>query len=624
MAQISLNSVTVAFGGPLILDRISLDIQKGQKICILGRNGVGKSTLMKLISGDLIPDSGNLVLNPGLKIAYLSQNVPEQSDETVFSMVASGAGLVGEQLVEWHQLAAQNIHNERFTLLQHSLDENGGWEIENDTKRAIQITNLNENDQLLSLSGGTRRRVMLARALVKNPDILLLDEPTNHLDLESIEWLEEFMVNSKITILFVTHDRKLLKKAATRIIELDRGKLYDWSCDYDTFLKRKESFLDAEEKEWELFDKKLAQEEVWIRKGIKARRTRNEGRVRALKKMREERRKRRERTGTVKMAISESSRSGDKVIDIKSICFSFDNKQIIKDCSFTLERGDRVGILGPNGCGKSTLLNLILGKLQPDCGAIETGTSLIPVYFDQLRDILDTEKSVWENLVPGRGDTVFVNGEPRHVVSYLQDFLFSTERIHSPVKQLSGGERNRLVLARLFTQPSNLLILDEPTNDLDTETLELLEEVLGDYQGTILVVSHDREFLNNIVTSVLVFTNDGTIRDFVGGYDDWVQMQMSIKSEPQKNVATEKKNVLSDSKPAGVRKLNNKERQLLESLPQLIESLEIEQGDLQMKMADPKYFQQPGFISETKQRLSTIENELLEAFDRWGELESRA
>jgi ATP-binding cassette subfamily F protein uup len=535
MSILSINNISLAFGGPAILDMISLEIQKGQRICFLGRNGAGKSTLMKVIAGETAPDAGAIVTTPGLRIAYLPQDVPEGLSGTVSDIVMTGAGVLGEKLARWNSLARVHCETDEFHDLQHAIDMGNGWQIQTDAKRAISQVQLDEDTDFNTLSGGMRRRVMLARALVNDPEVLLLDEPTNHLDIQSITWLENFVLGSKLTVVFVTHDRKLLKRLATRIVEIDRGKLYDWSCDYETFLSRKQSVLDAEEREWERFDKKLAQEEVWIRKGVKARRTRNEGRVRALLRMRDDRRKRRERSGSVSMAISETQRSGDRVLEVRDVSFSYEKRSVIDNLNINVLRGDKIGIMGPNGCGKSTLLKLLLGKIEPQVGTVSFGTNLIPVYFDQLREVLDPEKTVWENVAPGGGDTVFVNGIPKHVVTYLQDFLFTTERVKSPVKQLSGGERNRLVLARMFTQPSNVLVLDEPTNDLDTDTLELLEELLSEYKGTVLVVSHDREFLNNLVTSTLVFDQEGSVKEYVGGYDDWERQRDERIAQEQKN-----------------------------------------------------------------------------------------
>ncbi len=623
MAIINLSNISIAFGGPCILDSISLDVQKGQRICILGRNGTGKSTLLKVIAGELTPDCGSVIKEPGLRVAYLSQDVPDDFSGTVADIIIAGAGRSGEMLVRWNLLHDAGSESEELHNLQHGLDISDGWLIQTTAERLLTQMQLDGSQDFSTLSGGMRRRVMLARTLVREPDVLLLDEPTNHLDITSIQWIESFILNTNLTLLFVTHDRKLLKRLATRIVEIDRGTLYDWSCDYETFLERKKAVLDAEEREWERFDKKLAQEEVWIRKGVKARRTRNEGRVRALISMRNERLKRRERIGTVSMSISESGRSGDRVIETKNISYTWGKTPVIHSLTLTVIRGDKIGIMGPNGCGKTTLLKLLLGKLQPTEGSIQFGTNLEPVYFDQHRAVLDTEKTIWENVAPG-GDTVFVNGKQQHIISYLQDFLFTAERAKTPVKYLSGGERNRLVLARMFTQASNVLVMDEPTNDLDIETLELLEELLGSYNGTVLVVSHDREFLNNLVTSVLVFEGNASVKEYVGGYDDWERQKLELESKvekPRENALTVKE---EKTEKGSSKKLSYKEKKLLESLPLKIEQLELEQSELNEKLADPAYFQKAGFVSETKVLLTSIEDELEKAYQLWQELESRS
>jgi ABC transport system ATP-binding/permease protein len=623
MSLVSLHNINIAFGGPLLLENVSLDIQKGQRICFLGRNGAGKSTFMKIIAGEISPDSGERVVAPGVRIASLSQEVPVGISGSVFEIVAGGAGTAGSNLALLHRLVALHGDSEQISDLHHYLDQHDGWPIQTNVERVLDQTGLDGGAGFETLSGGMRRRVMLARALVQDPDLLLLDEPTNHLDIGSIAWLESFILGAKLTVLFVTHDRRLLRRLATRIIELDRGRLVDWSCDYETFLARKQAVLDSEESAWARFDKKLAQEEVWIRRGIKARRTRNEGRVHALKKMREERKKRRLRTGTVSMAISAAQRSGDRVLEAERVCFSYGAVPVIADFTATIMRGDRIGIIGPNGCGKTTLLNLLLGKLQPQSGAIRVGTNLAPVYFDQLREELDPGKTVWENVAPGGGDTVFVNGAPKHVVAYLQDFLFTSDRATCPLAQLSGGERNRLMLARLFTRASNVLVFDEPTNDLDTETLELIEEVLLAYQGTVLVVSHDREFLNNVVTATLVFEGKGIVKEYAGGYDDWQAAKAATLPAGQPRPAA------PVTKPAPLpgleenRKLSFKENQELDSLPLLIDLLEQEHNELSLQMADPAWFRKPGFITLTKERLAHIDNDLSVAYRRWEELSER-
>lgn len=623
MAMLSLHNIRIAFGGPVLLENVSVDIHKGQRISFLGRNGAGKSTLMKIMAGTVRADSGEIIALPGLRIAYLPQEVPDELSGNVYDIVASGAGEVGVALAAWHRMVAGHHDPQELQTLQHTLDINDGWKIQTSVNRVLEQVSLDADVSFGSLSGGMKRRALLARALVCEPDLLLLDEPTNHLDIESITWLESFILSSRLTVLFVTHDRRLLKRIATRIIELDRGKLVDWTCDYETFLVRKQAMLDAEEKDWERFDKKLAQEEVWIRRGIKARRTRNEGRVRVLQKMREERRKRRERSGAVSMAASQAGRSGERVIEAVDICFSYNNIAVIKNFSTAIGRGDHIGIIGPNGCGKTTLIKLLLGLLAPQQGIVKFGTNLSIVHFDQLRQVLEPTKSVWENVAPGGADTVFVNGVPKHVISYLQDFLFTSDRAKSPVKQLSGGERNRLMLARLFTQPANVMVFDEPTNDLDAETLELLEEILVEYTGTVLVVSHDREFLNNVVTATLVYEGEGRFKEYNGGYDDWERVHLEQLARRIPNPPAPKKAGLVRPVPVGQGKLSYKESRELEQLPVKIDTLEKEHEGLCMKMADPKHFSMPGFINEARLRIVEIEKELSETFGRWEELEAR-
>jgi ATP-binding cassette subfamily F protein uup len=625
MALIQLQNISIAFGGPLLLEDLTLEIQKGQRICIVGRNGAGKSTLLKIIANEISADAGTRVTETSVKVAYLQQDMPEGLTGSVFKVVTAGAGDVGEKLATYHDLALAGSHTDEFYALQHYLDEHNGWQIETAVKRALSQVDLDGDLDVATLSGGMLRRVMLARALVHAPEVLLLDEPTNHLDIKAIAWLESFILGSRLTVVFVTHDRKLLRRLATRIVELDRGKLHDWSCDYDTFIERKNAVLESEEREWAKFDKKLGQEEIWIRRGVKARRTRNEGRVRALIRMREERRQRREKSGNVSMVISLGQRSGERVLDAEHVEFSYENKPVIRDLSIAIGRGDKIGILGPNGCGKTTLLKILLGQLTPHEGTLTFGSNLLPVYFDQLRDVLSPEKTVWENVAPNGNDTVFVNGQSKHVISYLQDFLFTPDRAKSPVKQLSGGERNRLMLARLFTRESNVLVLDEPTNDLDTETLELLEELLGNYAGTVLLVSHDREFLNNVVTSTLVFEGNGFIKEYVGGYDDWEQRQKKeslvatiVESTKTASPAT------GESKTAlPFKKLSYKETRLLAELPLKIEQLEKEQTDLHAQMSDPTFFKQADNISQATARLAEIEKILEKSYALWDDLESR-
>jgi ATP-binding cassette subfamily F protein uup len=623
MSLVSLHNISIAFGGPPLLENVSLDIQEGQRICFLGRNGTGKSTFMKIIAGEIVPDSGDIILAPGVRIAYLPQDVAVEISGSVFDVVAAGAGTAGAKLALLHRLTVLHEDSAQIFELHHYLDQHDGWRVQTAVERVLDQTGLDPKADFQTLSGGMRRRVLLARALVQDPTVLLLDEPTNHLDIESIAWLESFILGARLTVLFVTHDRRLLRRCATRIIELDRGRLADWSCDYETFCVRKQAMLDSEEAQWARFDKKLAQEETWIRRGIKARRTRNEGRVRALKKMREERKRRRLRTGAVTMAISTAQRSGDRVLEAENVSFSFGDMPVVRGLSTTIMRGDRIGIIGPNGCGKTTLLNLLLAKLEPQSGTIRFGTGLAPVYFDQLREVLDPQKTVWENVAPGGGDTVFVNGAAKHVIAYLQDFLFTSDRAKCPVSQLSGGERNRLMLARLFTQASNLLVFDEPTNDLDTETLELLEEILFSYAGTVLVVSHDREFLNNVVTATLVFEGNGIVKEYIGDFDDWQRMKAHAPTAEKARPPTVVRRPAAPVNVQEVKKLSYKESRELETLPAAIEQLEQEHQDLSLKMADPAWYGKPGFITLTKERLSRIDSELGNAYRRWEELSER-
>ena len=599
MALLSLQEVSVGFGGLLILDRVSLQIERGERVCLLGRNGAGKSTLLKLINGAVLPDSGEVVRQKGLRSAYLSQEIHRDVQGTVFDIVLGG--------LRGHDQG--HPHDE----IDHD------WEKHHLVEKVISLIQLDADSEFKTLSSGLKRRVMLARGLVCQPEILLLDEPTNHLDIASIGWLEEFLLRYKGTIFFVTHDRMFLQKTANRIMELDRGKLSDWECDYQTFLLRKEALLDAEEKQRALFDKKLAQEEVWLRQGIKARRTRNEGRVRSLEKMRAVRRERRMVTGTVRMKTHEAERSGAKTIEVKNLGYRYDDTSVVKDFSTTIMRGDKVGIIGPNGSGKTTLLRLLLGELRPRKGTVHHGTHIQITYFDQLREQLKEDKTVYYNVGEG-SDFITLHGKQRHVMSYLQDFLFSPDRARVSASVLSGGERNRLLLARLFTRPSNVLVMDEPTNDLDIETLELLEELLVDYKGTLLLVSHDRAFLNNVVTSTIVFEGEGEVNEYVGGYDDWLRQRKLGEKTSKKPVNGEPE--LLVKKRDRPRKLSFKEKRELEILPERIESLETEQDQLHQTMSDPLFYQkQKDEIVSIKTRLSIVDTELADAYKRWETLE---
>jgi len=625
MALITLRNIQLGYGGPLLLDKVDLAIDRGERVCLLGRNGAGKSTLMKLVAGEIQPDDGQLNIQQGVLITRLAQEVPAGIEGTVFDVVSGGLGDLGELVRRYHQISLQLAEEgsepllEELSRIQHELEADDGWQTEQRVETVISRLSLDPDSDFRALSGGLKRRVLLARALVQGPDLLLLDEPTNHLDIDSIDWLEEFLLSYGGALLFVTHDRMFLRKLATRIIELDRGGLTDWPGDYENYLRRKEEMLNAEEKANERFDKKLAQEEVWIRQGIKARRTRNEGRVRALKAMREEFSQRRSRTGQVKMALQEAERSGKLVVEAEDVHYAWDEKPVIKGLSTTIMRGDRIGIIGPNGCGKTTLLNLLLGKLKPDSGLIRQGTKIEVAYFDQLRAALDEEKSVQDNVADG-SDKVEVNGQSRHVISYLQDFLFTPDRVRQPVKALSGGERNRLLLARLFTRPANVLVMDEPTNDLDMETLELLEELLLEYKGTLLLVSHDRAFLNNVVTSSLVFEGNGQVNEYVGGYDDWLRQRKPLEvAKPVKKKPAKAPAAKPESRP---KKLSYKDQRELDMLPQRIEALEAELEAIHATMADPDFYKKGGDeIAGAQHRLEQIEAELAQAYERWEALE---
>ncbi len=628
MVLLNLREIRLAFGGPPLLDGVDLQVSRGERICLLGRNGAGKSTILGLVAGELPPDSGVVERRQGLKVARLPQEVPPELTGTVLDTVLVGLGSVGEQIARVQhlsRLAAETGSDSglaELLELQQQIEEAGGWQRLQVVEQILTRLKLEAEDDVGSLSGGVKRRVLLARALVSEPDVLLLDEPTNHLDIESINWLEEYLLRSHLTLLFVTHDRAFLRAVATRIVELERGRLYDFACDYDTFLLRRAEQLHAEEQAWARFDRKLAEEEVWIRQGIKARRTRNEGRVRALQQMREERRQRRSRTGSANLQLEQAGRSGRLVVEVEGLGFSYGDQPLVQDFSTTVLRGDRIGIIGPNGVGKTTLLKLLLGQLTPQQGRVKLGTNLEVLYFDQLREQLDPDLTVQQNL-SGEQDTVIVGGQQRHVYGYLQDFLFTPDRARSPVRILSGGERNRLLLAKLFTRPANLLVLDEPTNDLDLETLDLLEELLADYQGTLFLVSHDREFINRVVTSSLVFEGDGRVAEYVGGYDDWLRQRPAVAPAPDKNKAAEVK--ASRAKPVKERprKLTFKERQELEELPRRIDLLEEEIEALHLQLADPELYRSRGEeVAGMQQRLASIEQQLEDAFVRWEELDA--
>jgi ABC transport system ATP-binding/permease protein len=600
MALISLQDVSIGFGGPRLLDEINLQIESGEWVGLLGRNGMGKSTLLKLISGEILPHNGTIARQQNIQVAYLPQEVPQGLRGRVRDIVESGLEAVSKSLDDEHQ-----------------------WQRQHQVEKVLSRMDLDSEARFEVLSAGLKRRVYLARGLVRNPDLLLLDEPTNHLDITSIDWLEDFLKRWGGTLLFVTHDRVFLQRLSTRIIELDRGKLFDWNCDYSTFVKRKDEMLSAEQAQNTIFDKRLAQEEQWIRKGIEARRTRNEGRVRALKRLREMRRERRELSGKVRMQISAENRSGKLVIEAENVSYSYGDKDIISNFSTTIQRGDKIGIVGPNGSGKTTLLRILMGELRPSQGEVRHGVNVEMAYFDQLRAQLDESKSVLDNVGQGR-DTITINGRARNLMGYLEDFLFTRDRVRAPISALSGGERNRLLLARLFTQPANLLILDEPTNDLDIETLEVLEDLLLDYEGTLLLVSHDRAFLNNIVTSTLILDGNGNVNEYVGGYDDWHKQTEQIPTSPTglKPDSAPQPETKGDSKPA-TRKLSYNEKRELNELPKIIEMLEAEQHELTVKMETPEFYQQEAVvITQAVERLQELQEELSSAYHRWGELES--
>ena len=605
MSLVTISELGIRFRGPALFENVSFRIEPGQRIGLLGRNGAGKTTLMKMLCGTVEPDAGSITFSPSTRVAILSQEVPQDTTGEIQQIVAQG-------LAE----ASADSSDEPME----------DWQIEIQVDQILSRMELEPTTPFESLSSGMKRRVLLAKALVTEPDLLLLDEPTNHLDIEAIKWLEAFLQKSRFAIMFVTHDRAFLRSMANRILEIELGRMFDWTCDYTTFLQRKEQAIATEEKQNALFDKKLAEEEVWIRKGIKARRTRNEGRVRALKAMREERQQRQKKTGTSRIQIQEAQRSGALVAECKEASFAWPDHPVFEDFTTTIMRGDKVGIIGRNGAGKSTLLKCLLGKLEPTGGSIRIGTNVEIAYFDQLREQLDEEKTVLDN-VGGGSDQIEINGRNKHVLGYLQDFLFEPERSRTPVKFLSGGERNRILLAKLFARPANVIVLDEPTNDLDSETLELLEEKLMEFKGTILMVSHDREFLNNVVTSTIVFEAEG-INEYVGGYDDWVRQTggaLVAKAEIKPPKAESKPQKKDQSDSDAPRKLKYKERLELEKLPAEIDELEQQIAAIHQAMADPEFFKGSGEkIAEAQKQLADHETKLAEAMTRWEELESLA
>lgn len=638
MTLLKFSDVSLAFGSMPLLDKVSWQIARGERVCIIGRNGTGKSSMLKLVKDSQKPDEGSIWRAPGLKIGELPQELPEADERTVFDVVAEGLDGVGALLAEYHHLAQNCVTEEDLDKLMHvqqALEARDGWRLQQVVESTLSRLQLPAEKTLAELSGGWRRRVLLAQALVCEPDLLLLDEPTNHLDIGAIAWLEEALKDFQGAVLFITHDRSFLQNLATRILELDRGGLIDWNGDYASFLVHKEAVLSAEETANALFDKRLAQEEVWIRQGIKARRTRNEGRVRALKALRVERGERRERTGKANILIESADKSGKQVIVLENVSFAHPGgPQLIKDFSMVLQREDRIGLLGANGTGKTTLLKLMLDNLQPTSGTVETGTKLEVAYFDQLRHQLELEKTVIDNIAEGR-DFIDIDGQSRHVLSYLGDFLFSPQRARTPVKALSGGERARLLLAKLFSKPANLLVLDEPTNDLDVETLELLEEVLSNYKGTVLMVSHDRAFLDNVVTSTLVFEGEGKVREYVGGYQDWLRQGGSPRllgvADSKSGKAELKSAVVppvaaapapAPAAPAAKKKLSYKEQRELEALPGQIEQAETQLAALSAEIAKPAFYQRPSTeVTATLAKVETVQAELDALLERWAELD---
>ncbi|GAB3463697.1 ATP-binding cassette domain-containing protein [Azotobacter salinestris] len=637
MTLLKFTDVSLAYGAMPLLDQVSWQIARGERVCIIGRNGTGKSSMLRLVKGDQQADDGEIWRAPGLKIGELPQELPRADERTVFDVVAEGLAGVGDLLAQYHHLS-QNIRTdadlEKLTRVQQELEAKDGWRLQQLVDSTLSRLQLPADRTLAELSGGWRRRVLLAQALVSEPDLLLLDEPTNHLDIGAIAWLEEALAGFNGAVLFITHDRAFLQNLATRILELDRGHLIDWNGDYASFLVHKEQQLAAEEAASALFDKRLAQEEVWIRQGIKARRTRNEGRVRALKAMRAERAERRERQGKANFQVEAAEKSGKQVIVAEDVTFAYPGEApLIRDFSMVLQRGDRIGLLGANGTGKTTLLKLLLGELEPTAGRIHIGTKLEVAYFDQLRHQLEPEKTVIDNIAEGR-EFITINGQNRHVLSYLGDFLFSPQRARTPVKALSGGERARLLLAKLFSKPANLLVLDEPTNDLDVETLELLEEILLDFPGTVLMVSHDRAFLDNVVTSTLVFQGDGRVREYVGGYQDWLRQggsprllgvgERPSQEETSKREAPATTALAETASPSTVprKKLSYKLQRELEAIPGQIDAVEAELAELQERIADPVFYQQPtAQTGPVLARLEDLQQELDRLLERWAELE---
>ncbi|MCO6441773.1 MAG: ATP-binding cassette domain-containing protein [Nitrococcus mobilis] len=630
MNLIRFDQVSLEFGDTPLLHAAEFTIDAGERVCLIGRNGAGKSSLLKLITGELQPDSGHIQCPDGIEISQLEQSLPEGDARTVREVVKSGMAAIQALVDAYHARTATELDSRglrELEDLQHRLEAHGGWQLDQQVDALITQLQLPADKRMETLSGGWRRRVALGKALVAKPDLLLLDEPTNHLDIGTIEWLEQTVQEFQGAVLFITHDRAFLQKLATRIVELDRGRLTSWPGDYRNFLEQKERWLEAEERQNALFDRKLAQEEAWIRQGIKARRTRNMGRVRALQSMREARAARLTPQGKARLRMEEADPSGRKVIEARHITHGYQGHTLIEDFSIKIMRGDRIGLIGNNGVGKTTLLRILLGELEPDQGHVTLGTNLEIAYFDQLRTTLELDKTVADNVGEGR-DHVRINGKDRHIIGYLQDFLFSARRAHQPVRALSGGERNRIILAKLFTRPANLLVMDEPTNDLDIEMLEVLEERLVEYPGTLLLVSHDRAFVDNVVTSTLVFEGRGRVREYVGGYSDWLCRGHALARADALGVSRPRATKPSPAtstraaNPPKPRKLGYKLQRELDQLPKRIEALETEVGELQARIGDPAFYDEPQTtIQATLSELNTRQLELDRVVERWAELE---
>ena len=626
MSLLRFEDISLEFGDQLILRDAEFAIESGERVCLIGRNGAGKSTTLKLIMGALEPDRGEIIAKDDIIVSQLEQTLPEAMDMPVIDVIRSGLSQIEALLDEYTRRSKLELdkHGLReLEALHAKIDAHDGWHLDQRVETTVTELSLPADKKMNELSGGWRRRVALARALVQNPDLLLLDEPTNHLDIATIKWLEDHVYNYPGAVLFITHDRAFLQRLATRIIEIDRGRLTSWPGDYDNFLRRKEKSLEDEAVAEDKFDKKLAEEEAWIRQGIKARRTRNEGRVRALVKMREERDERIAKEGKARIHIEEAEQSGRKVIRARNISYSYGDEDVIKNFDIKIMRGDRIGLIGNNGVGKTTLLRLLLGELAPQTGTLKTGTGLEVGYFDQLRQTLDLEKSVAYNVGEGR-TYIKLNGKERHVVGYLKGFLFSPERSMTPVKSLSGGERNRIILAKLFTRPANLLVLDEPTNDLDIETLEILEQKLCEYTGTLIIVSHDREFLDNVVTSTIVFEQDGKVQEYAGGYSDWVRRghELAVTDNPFE-IERRKRESIERRRNKQATKLSYKDQRELDALPAEIEQIEADIGRLQAAIAEPEFYAQEAELVQQKlHELKHAEALLEQRIERWGELET--